>query len=125
MIASRPSRAGRDVLLLSPQPLYGAAALATLLVLWLLATTVTGAIPSNVLPSPFELVARIVALVTEPFSGATLEGHALRSLERWIIGVAAAIAIGVPTGIALAWLPPVRAAVTPIFELLRYIPPFA
>ncbi len=37
----------------------------------------------------------------------------------------AAIALGLPLGIALAWLPPLRAVVTPAFELLRYIPPFA
>jgi ABC-type nitrate/sulfonate/bicarbonate transport system permease component len=119
------SRFGRSVTTLSAPALYGAASLAGLLAVWLVATTVTGAIPANVLPSPPELVARVVALMSEPFSGATLEGHALRSLERWVIGVAAAVAIGVPVGVALAWLPPVRAAVTPVFELLRYIPPFA
>jgi ABC-type nitrate/sulfonate/bicarbonate transport system permease component len=51
--------------------------------------------------------------------------HAVVSLQRWGIGVLAAIALGVPLGIALAWLPPLRAVVTPAFELLRYIPPFA
>jgi ABC-type nitrate/sulfonate/bicarbonate transport system permease component len=104
---------------------WGAAALGVLLGAWLLATTVTGIVPRNVLPSPVELIARFATLVVEPFSGSTLEGHALASLTRWVIGVGAAIGLGVPIGIVLAWLPPCRAAFTPIFEVLRYIPPFA
>jgi len=78
-----------------------------------------------VLPSPVDVVARFATLIVDTFSGSTLAGHALASLTRWFIGVAAAVGLGVPVGIALAWLPPVRAAVTPLFELLRYIPPFA
>nr|HET7857794.1 ABC transporter permease [Caldimonas sp.] len=104
---------------------YGAAALATLVAVWWLATAIPGLVPTRVLPSPLDVVVRFAALIAEPFSGATLFGHALVSLQRWSIGVLAAIGLGVPLGIALAWLPPLRAVVTPPFELLRYIPPFA
>jgi ABC-type nitrate/sulfonate/bicarbonate transport system permease component len=104
---------------------YGAAAIGTLLLVWWLATAIPGQVPPRVLPSPLDVVARFAALIAEPFSGATLAGHAAVSLQRWGIGVAAAIALGLPLGIALAWLPPLRAVVTPAFELLRYIPPFA
>jgi len=104
---------------------YGAAALATLVAVWWLATAIPGLVPTRVLPSPVDVVVRFGALIAEPFSGATLFGHALVSLQRWSIGVLAAIGLGVPLGIALAWLPPLRAVVTPAFELLRYIPPFA
>ena len=105
--------------------LHGAAAIAALLFAWWLATAIPGFVPPRVLPSPLDVVARFGALVAEPFSGATLFGHALVSLQRWGIGVLVAIGLGVPLGIALAWLPPLRAVVTPAFELLRYIPPFA
>jgi len=105
--------------------LHGAAAVAALLFAWWLATAIPGFVPPRVLPSPLDVVARFGALVAEPFSGATLFGHALVSLQRWGIGVLVAIGLGVPLGIALAWLPPLRAVVTPAFELLRYIPPFA
>jgi ABC-type nitrate/sulfonate/bicarbonate transport system permease component len=105
--------------------LHGAAAIAALLFAWWLATAIPGFVPPRVLPSPLDVVARFAALVAEPFSGATLFGHALVSLQRWGIGVLVAIGLGVPLGIALAWLPPLRAVVTPAFELLRYIPPFA
>ena len=105
--------------------LHGAAAITALLFAWWLATAIPGLVPSRVLPSPLDVVTRFAALVAEPFSGATLFGHALVSLQRWGIGVLAAIGLGLPLGIALAWLPPLRAVVTPAFELLRYIPPFA
>ena len=48
---------------LSAPALYAAASLAGLLAVWILATTVTGAIPANVLPSPPELLARVRSLL--------------------------------------------------------------
>ena len=109
----------------SQAALYGALSLATLLIAWWLATAIPGLVPPRVLPSPLDVVLRFGALAVEPFSGSTLAGHALVSLQRWLIGVAAAVALGLPVGIALAWLPPLRAVIMPAFELLRYIPPFA
>ncbi len=125
--AAAASSARRDPRGASPhQPaLYGGVAIGTLLLAWWLATAIPGLVPPRVLPSPLDVVLRFGALIAEPFSGATLFGHALVSLQRWGIGVLVAIAIGLPLGIALAWLPPLRAVVTPAFELLRYIPPFA
>lgn len=105
--------------------LYGGCALGTLLLAWWVATAIPGLVPPRVLPSPPAVVARFASLLAEPFSGATLVGHAAVSLQRWGLGVLTALALGVPAGIALAWLPPLRAVVTPVFELLRYIPPFA
>lgn len=104
---------------------YGSSTLVVLLVLWWLATAIPDFIPPRVLPSPLDVVARFASLLAEPFSGATLIGHAGVSLQRWGLGVLVALGLGLPVGIALAWLPPLRAVVTPAFELLRYIPPFA
>ncbi|MBC5767115.1 ABC transporter permease [Ramlibacter albus] len=105
--------------------LWGACALGVLLLAWWVATAIPGLVPPRVLPSPPDVVARFGSLLAEPFSGATLVGHAAVSLQRWGLGVFGALALGLPLGIALAWLPPLRAVVTPVFELLRYIPPFA
>jgi ABC-type nitrate/sulfonate/bicarbonate transport system permease component len=105
--------------------LYGSVALATLVAAWIAITSIPGIVPARLLPSPVEVAERFALLVVEPFSGSTLAGHAVASLQRWLIGVAAALGIGIPVGIVLAWLPPIRAAITPMFELLRYIPPFA
>lgn len=120
--AARPRRGAASA---REPALYGLAAIGTVLLIWWLATAIPGLVPPRVLPSPLDVVARFAALIAEPFSGATLFGHAAVSLQRWGIGVLMAIGIGLPVGIALAWLPPLRAVVTPAFELLRYIPPFA
>lgn len=110
----------------SLQPfLFGALSLGGLLILWFAVTAGTGLVAPRVLPSPETVAERFATLLTTSFGGSDLIGHALASLGRWAIGVLSAIAIGLPLGVALAWLPPLRAAVTPVFELLRYIPPFA
>ncbi len=96
-----------------------------LLLLWLLVTSVLGLLDPEVLPSPLDVGRALGMLAVEPFSGSTLAGHVGSSIQRWALGLAAAALIGIPLGALLAWLPPVRAAVTPVFELLRYIPPFA
>ena len=108
------------------QPLlYGSLAICTLLLAWSAVTAIPGLVPARVLPSPIDVVARFVALLVDTFSGSTLVGHALASLHRWLIGVACAVLLGLPLGVVLGWLPPFRPAITPTFELLRYIPPFA
>ena len=119
-IAARPRRTAP-----SPALAYGAAAIASLLALWFAATAIPGVVDDKVLPSPVAVVLRFATLAVDTFSGSTLFGHAAASLARWLIGVAVAVGLGVPLGVLLAWLPPFRPAVTPVFELFRYIPPFA
>ncbi|WP_424987155.1 ABC transporter permease [Microbulbifer sp. S227A] len=104
---------------------YGAVSLGILGLAWVLATSVLGWVGPEVLPSPFEVIARFAGLIVEPFAGAALMGHVLASLERWSYGVLLAIVFGVPIGIFFAWAPWFRAVVNPVFETLRYIPPFA
>jgi ABC-type nitrate/sulfonate/bicarbonate transport system permease component len=104
---------------------WGGCSLGALLIVWFVVTSGTGLVAPRLLPSPAVLAERIFVLATTPFGGHDLFGHAVASLERWTFGVLAAIALGLPLGVLFAWLPPVRAALTPAFELLRYIPPFA
>src|SRR5689334_11067169 len=108
-----------------PAILYGVATLGALLIAWALATSAFALVAPRLLPSPAVVIERAATLITTPFSGATLAGHVVASLQRWLIGVTFAVVLGIPLGVLLAWLPPLRAAVTPAFELLRYIPPFA
>jgi ABC-type nitrate/sulfonate/bicarbonate transport system permease component len=110
---------------LEPALVHAVATLGILLVAWTLATSTFGLVPARVLPSPLAVLERAGFLAVTPFSGATLAGHMIASLQRWLIGVAFAVVLGIPLGVLLAWLPPLRAAVTPVFELLRFIPPFA
>jgi ABC-type nitrate/sulfonate/bicarbonate transport system permease component len=106
--------------------IWGSASLALLMLVWFVATRGNVAlVPARLLPSPAVLIERFDILATTSFGGSNLFAHALASLGRWLIGVLSAIVMGLPLGVAFAWLPPVRAAAMPVFELLRYIPPFA
>jgi len=105
--------------------LYGIASLAVLLLLWIAATSLFGWIGARILPSPFAVISRFADLLIDPFGGSTLLGHASGSLERWSLGVVAAVLLGIPIGVSFAWMPWFRAVVNPVFEVLRYIPPFA
>ena len=116
---STPPTAGRRPLV------YGAISLSVLFVVWLLATTLFQWIEPRVLPSPGEVVAKFAEFIREPFSGLTLGGHMLSSLNRWFWGVLFAMLIGIPVGVMFAWAPWFRTIVNPIFELLHFIPPFA
>ena len=105
---------------------WGGASLGLLVLVWFVATRGDSAlVPARLLPSPAVLIERFGVLAMTPFGGSDLFAHAFASLGRWLIGVLSAIALGLPLGIAFAWLPPIRAAAIPVFELLRYIPPFA
>jgi ABC-type nitrate/sulfonate/bicarbonate transport system permease component len=124
-IKSASSTRNRSVRVASQPFVYGAVTLSCVLAAWFLATDVLHLVGSSFLPSPVTVIATLFGLTVQPFAGATLVGHLGLSLARWALGVGAGILLGVLLGIVLAWLPPVRAAVTPIFEVLRYIPPFA
>jgi ABC-type nitrate/sulfonate/bicarbonate transport system permease component len=105
--------------------IWGGASLGLLILLWFVLTSGTGLIAPRLLPSPAVLFERFAAIAVSPFGGNDLLGHAAASLLRWTYGVLAAIGVGLPLGVLFAWLPPLRSALMPLFELLRYIPPFA
>ena len=51
--------------------------------------------------------------------------HILDSLYRVLTAVGIAAALGVPLGLAMGWSPRIRAAVDPLIEFIRPIPPLA
>ena len=102
-----------------------AASLAAVLALWWLATDGLGLVGEDLFASPVAVLERLASFIDEPFAGQTLAGHVLASLERWGLGVGAAVAAGVMLGVAMAVWRDVDAAVSPIFEAVRYIPPLA
>jgi taurine transport system permease protein len=123
-LAARQSRSRPDEMHGNAM-IWGAASLGLLLLLWFAVTSGSALIAPRLLPSPATLAERFATLAVTPFGGNNLLGHAAASVERWALGVLAAIAVGLPLGVMFAWLPPFRAALMPVFELLRYIPPFA
>jgi NitT/TauT family transport system permease protein len=108
----------------SETALLGILGLALFLGLWF-AITALGLVPRQFLPTPVEVVARTVHLLTQPFAGATLPAHLASSLERYTYGVLLAAVVGVPLGLAMGWFRWLDDIVTPIFDGLRFIAPIA
>jgi ABC-type nitrate/sulfonate/bicarbonate transport system permease component len=103
----------------------GLAALLLVIVIWWLVTDVTHLMSPHILASPVAVAKTLGNLMVHPFAGSTLPQHAAASLNRWARGFGFAIIIGVPLGAIFAWYADARSAINPIFETLRYIPPFA
>jgi ABC-type nitrate/sulfonate/bicarbonate transport system permease component len=115
----RPSiKSGYDALM-------GASSVVALFVVWFIAAVLTNRHHPGLVPTPMDVARTVVNLTAHPFGGHTLPMHALSSLGRWGLGFVFAAILGVPLGILFGAVPLVREAVSPIFEYLRYIPPFA
>jgi len=104
--------------------LLGGAGLAAFLGLWTV-LTVTGIVPRQFLPAPYEVATRFAELLTSPFAGSTLPAHLASSFQRYAYGVLLAAAIGVPLGLLMGWFRLLDDVVTPIFDGLRFIAPIA
>ena len=92
--------------------------------LWTLAAGLELA-PRKFLPLPWEVLERAWALMTQPFSGHTLQGHLAASIERYLRGFVLAAALGVPLGLLMGWYRWLDNVVTPLFDALRFIAPIA
>ncbi|MBN9267899.1 MAG: ABC transporter permease [Hyphomicrobium sp.] len=82
-------------------------------------------VSKDFLPNPIDVISRIVRLAWEPVGAGPLLTHAWASIVRLLWGFGAAIVIGVPLGLAMAYFRPLQWIVAPLFELFRYIPPIA
>ena len=103
---------------------WGALGLALFLGLWS-ALSVTGLVPRQFLPTPGDVLSRFIALLTQPFAGATLPRHLAASFGRYALGVGLAAAIGLPLGLLMGWFRRLDDIVTPVFDALRFIAPIA
>ena len=103
---------------------WGALGLMLFLGLWTFLST-SGIAPSQFLPTPLDVLNRIIRLMTNPFAGATLPQHLASSFQRYALGVLLAAAIGVPLGLLMGWFRLLDNIITPIFDGLRFIAPIA
>ena len=92
--------------------------------LWYLAAALHLA-PPQFLPMPHQVVARLVSLSVEPFSGYTLWQHMASSLQRFGLGFGLAALVGVPLGLLMGWFRWLDDIVSPLFDGLRFIAPVA
>ena len=85
----------------------------------------SGWVPRTFLPTPWDIVARLLALTREPFAGYTLQVHLLSSLQRFAMGFVLAVCVGIPLGLLMAWFQWVDKIVGPLFEAVRFVAPIA
>ncbi|KQW40731.1 ABC transporter permease [Rhizobacter sp. Root404] len=77
------------------------------------------------LPAPWDVVTRFATLLVEPFAGFTLMQHLWSSFQRFGMGFALAVIVGIPLGLTMAWFRWIDRIVTPAFEAVRFIAPIA
>lgn len=100
----------------------GAGGLAVLLALWWLGTDVLS--PEGGMARRFSPGATFASL-GELLTGSELPAHILVSLRRIAVGLAFALAIGVPLGLAIGSYRRLEAAVSPAMQFLRMISPLS
>jgi len=98
--------------------------LAALLFVWW-AVTASGLVAPLFLPGPEDVALRLVDLVRHGFVGATLLQHAGASLARVGLAMLFAIITAIPVGIAMGLWSRVSAALDPLIEFYRPVPPLA
>lgn len=115
-----PPRAKRAPLRFS----YGWVGIAIVIGAWALLTE-TGVVSDRTLPSPSQLIQHTGELLSEGYRGTPLIAHVLISMQRTAIGLALAIIFGVPLGLAMGYFRRIGELLSPMFALLRPIPPIA
>lgn len=94
------------------------------LAVWTMAA-LSGMTSREFLPTPWDVVKRFAHLLVEPFSGHTLLVHLLSSFQRFGMGFAIAVTVGIPLGLLMAWFPWVDRIVSPAFDAVRFVAPIA
>jgi len=110
---------------LSRRAIIGLTTAVCVVAAWVVATELTQLVSPGRFPSPPEVYAAARQIMTTGYADATLLQHALRSLRLVVLGFAVAVCVGVPLGLAMGASKRVEAFVTPVFLIIRPIPPLA
>ena len=90
---------------------------------WLLVELLN--VSKDFLPNPLEVAQRMITLTYDPVGAGNLFVHAQASSIRLLSGFGAALVLGIPLGLLMAYFRVLNWIVSPIFELFRYVPPIA
>ena len=104
--------------------LYGVAGIVLFFAIWT-GLSVTGIVPHQFLPTPYEVIARFLQLLSMPFAGATLQQHLLSSVIRFTEGFLLGAAVGIPLGLLMRWYRLLDEIISPVFDATRFIAPIA
>lgn len=92
--------------------------------LWSLLSALT-LIPQHFLPAPLRVASEVEMLWRHPFAGSVLSGHIIASLQKFGVGFALAVVIGIPLGLILGLSRVADKVISPLFDAVRFIPPIA
>lgn len=85
-----------------------------------------GIVDSRTLPSPVRIYETFLTKLTKKApDGNLLSANILASLQVSLCGFLSAVIIGVPLGLLMGWYKILDKTLTPIFEIIRPIPPIA
>ena len=81
--------------------------------------------PSSIIPTPVDVVTRFFEVLREPIANVPIWEHILVSLRRVFGAFLAAAVLGILFGVLLGWFKTFRKIFSPLYNLLRPIPPIA
>jgi len=119
--AQSPTRLKR---LLSSERLITLASVLFVLVLWSLATALQWVSPLF-LPSPIAVGSAFLEILRDGYKGNSLLFHIVQSMYRLLLALLLAIATAIPLGLLSGFSKPFRAALDPLIEFYRPLPPLA
>ena len=102
----------------------GLVSVAALLLAWWVVAEL-GVVPELFVPRPASVVHAFVELAGEGYRGSTLFAHLAASMARLGAGFLLAVATAIPIGILMGMHRGIRAAVEPLLEFYRPLPPLA
>ena len=109
----------------STRLVFAAGTFACLGLAWYAATSLTHFIGPAFFPTPGESWQALWRIAVLGYADGLLHQHALHSAWLVLMGFVAAVAVGVPLGMAMGWSRRVEAFAGPVFLLIRPIPPLA
>ncbi len=105
--------------------LLSISAIVILLIIWQIVVE-AGIISERKLAPPTKVVTTFIDKLTNTNpDGAVLMEHFWASLKLTVMGFVLACVIGIPLGLLMGYFKPIDSFVTPIFEIIRPIPPIA
>jgi len=110
---------------MSRRTAIGLATIATLALVWYLATMRLDWISPGRFPSPLDVWLALKQVTLKGYANGLLYRHVLNSVGLVVVGFLVAVGTGVPLGLLMGWSARAEALVNPVFLLIRPIPPLA
>lgn len=110
--------------LLTSERLISLSSVLLVLLLWSVATGLNWVDPLF-LPSPASVWSAFVEILQDGYKGNPLIFHIYQSMYRLVVALLLAIATAIPLGMLCGFFSPIRAALDPLIEFYRPLPPLA